>query len=168
MIAEGGWENKDVIGYFKNYCAYVVSNLGNLMEYVCTINEANMGLQVAGVAKDIMRRMGITPQIGMNFEELMARALPADRLRQKKEIAGAFGLDDPNGVHDFLSMRTDAGDLLIMQAHAAAREAMKTVCPHLRSHSMTFSPSPAEKESQSRNGQMILATICPIFRRMIL
>ena len=132
LIAEGGWENEAVVGYFKDYCAYVASKLGDLMGYVCTINEANMGLQVASVAKDIMRRMGITPQIGMNFEELMACALPADRLQQKKEIAEAFGLDDPNGVHDFLSMRTDAGDLLIMQAHAAAREAMKTVCPHLQ------------------------------------
>lgn len=79
LIAEGGWENEAVVGYFKDYCAYVASKLGDLMGYVCTINEANMGLQVASVAKDIMRRMGITPQIGMNFEELMACALPADQ-----------------------------------------------------------------------------------------
>lgn len=45
------------------------------MEYVCTINEANMGLQIAAVARDVMIKMGITPQVGMKFEmpkEIMA------------------------------------------------------------------------------------------------
>lgn len=132
LIAGGGWESEATVEQFKNYCAYVASKLGGLMCYVCTINEANMGLQIASVAKGILRRMGVTPQIGMNFEQIMERAMPAERLQQKREIAAAFGLDDPNGVHDFLSMRSAEGDLLTMRAHVAARDAMKAVCPHLR------------------------------------
>lgn len=38
------------------------------MEYVCTINEANMGLQIAAAARDMIIKMGVTPQIGMNME----------------------------------------------------------------------------------------------------
>lgn len=132
LITEGGWESESTVEYFKNYCAYVVSKLGDLMGYVCTINEANMGLQVASVAKGILRRMGVTPQIGMNFDLIMEKFTSPERLQQKMEIAAAFGLNDPNGVHDFLSMRTIEGDLLIMRAHAAARDAMKAICPHLQ------------------------------------
>ena len=132
LIIEGGWESESTVEYFKNYCAYVASKLGDLMEYVCTINEANMGLQVASVAKGILRRMGVTLQIGMNFDQIMAKAMSPERLQQKKEIAAAFGLEDPNGIHDFLSMRTNEGDLLIMKAHMAARDAMKALCPHLQ------------------------------------
>lgn len=132
LISEGGWESESVVEHFKNYCVYVVSKLGDLMTYVCTINEANMGLQVASVAKSILRHMGITPQIGMNFEQIVAQAMPKERLEQKAEIAAAFGLNDSNGVHDFLSMRTENGDMLIMKTHSAAREAMKAICPHLQ------------------------------------
>lgn len=39
------------------------------MEYVCTINEANMGLQIAAVDRDMMIKMGVTPQIVMNLED---------------------------------------------------------------------------------------------------
>ncbi|MGA9518736.1 MAG: hypothetical protein WBV27_08115 [Trichococcus sp.] len=41
----------------------------DLMEYVCTINEANMGLQIAAVDRDMMIKMGVTPQIVMNLED---------------------------------------------------------------------------------------------------
>lgn len=68
LISEGGWESEKTVGYFKNYCHYVVSKLGDMMCYVCTINEANMGLQIASLSKSIMRRMGVMPQIGINFD----------------------------------------------------------------------------------------------------
>ena len=76
LIQQGGWEAEETIEAFANYCRYVVRELGDKMEYVCTINEANMGLQIAAVAQDIMRKMGIAPQIGMRFElprEILAR-----------------------------------------------------------------------------------------------
>lgn len=131
LISEGGWESESTVEYFKNYCAYVVSRLGELMGYVCTINEANMGLQIASVAKTILWSMGITPQVGMNFEQIMEKAATPERTKQKKEMAEAFGLKE-GSVHDFLSMRTENGDLLIMRAHMAAREVIKATCPHLQ------------------------------------
>lgn len=132
LISEGGWENDKTVEYFKNYCMYVVSKLGNLMSYVCTINEANMGLQIASISKSIMRRMGIMPQIGMNFDRFIEKFLPPERMMQRKEVAEAFGFENPSDVHDFLSIRTAEGDLMTMRAHEAARAAMKSVCPHLK------------------------------------
>lgn len=129
LISEGGWECEKTVEYFARYCRYVADKLGNLMHYVCTINEANMGLQIAAVAKSMMRSMGITPQVGLDFEQIMKKALKGDMLLAKQEKAAAFGVDQ---VNDFLSMRTQNGDILIMRAHQAAKKAMKEVRPQLR------------------------------------
>lgn len=58
LIMEGGWSADSTVGYFKRYCIYVVERLGNLMNYVCTINEANMSLQMASIMKRILKQMG--------------------------------------------------------------------------------------------------------------
>ena len=50
LISEGGWESEKTIGYFADYCRHMAEELGDLMGYVCTINEANMGLQLASLA----------------------------------------------------------------------------------------------------------------------
>jgi beta-glucosidase len=93
---------------------------------VCTINEANMGLQLAALIKDMMKRMSSDVQVGINMRQGgggMELAM--------KETAEAFGCD-PRKVNTFLSMRTPEGDRLVMRAHEAARDAMKSVCPHLK------------------------------------
>lgn len=131
LVSKGGWEWAGLEQAFPKYCAYVVKHLGDLLGYVCTINEANMGIQIADIAKSMLRHMGITPQVGMNFEQIMEAAMPADRKRQRQEIADAFGVEF-SGVHDFLSLRTEQGDRLMIRAHCAARKTMKEICPHLK------------------------------------
>lgn len=126
LITEGGWENETTIQYFADYCRYVVKRLGHLMEYVCTINEANMGLQIAAVARDMMIKMGVNPQIGMKFD------LPEEIKTRKAKEAAVFGLNPEQQVNTFLSLRSEAGDILVMRAHESAREAMKEECPHLK------------------------------------
>jgi beta-glucosidase len=125
LISEGGWENEALVGYFKNYCVYAAERLGDLMEYVCTINEANMGLQIRSISEDMMRKMGVSLQVGLNM-------MPENRKLAMREAADAFGIADPMKVHTFLSLRTDEGDRLIMRAHEAARDGMKAVCPRLK------------------------------------
>lgn len=84
LISEGGWESEKTVEYFKNYCSYVVSKLGDLMCYVCTINEANMGLQIASISKSIMKRMGIMPQVGMNFDQMIEKFMSPETNHTKK------------------------------------------------------------------------------------
>lgn len=92
LIEDGGWNNPDVIDYFASYCKYVIAQLGEDLEYICTINEANMRMQ-------------------------------------EEERAAFGGVDE---VATFLSGCTDEQDRIICKAHAAAREAMKSVKPDLK------------------------------------
>ena len=132
LISRGGWEWEGLEQVFPRYCEYVVSQLGDLMSYVCTINEANMGIQISALARSMMMRMGITPQVGVNFEQMIEAFIPESRKMQKLETATAFGIDNPNGVYDFLSSRTPEADEMMQRAHCAARAAMKKLCPHLK------------------------------------
>lgn len=128
VIENGGWEKEDTIELFADYCRYVAEELGDEMHYVCTINEANMGLQVAAIAerykRQMMAKMEGAAQVGMNFNEMMA-----NMQKQKEENLEVFGTDTPQ---TFVSARTKEGDILVMRAHQAARRAMKEVKPELK------------------------------------
>ncbi len=57
LICKGGWESDETPAYFARYVRYVMKQLGEELRYVCTINEANMGIQVAAIAKRYMQQM---------------------------------------------------------------------------------------------------------------
>ena len=136
LISKGGWEAESTVDNFKTYCTYIAQQLGSELEYVCTINEANMGLQLAAIAKRYMKQMLLPKkkkhtdgnngkaQVGINLKQMLANQKIA-----AKENAEVFGCEK---LHTFVSQRTPEGDLLIMRAHTAARDAMKAVCPHLK------------------------------------
>ena len=133
LISKGGWEAESTVENFKRYCVYIAAQLGSEMEYVCTINEANMGLQLAAIAKRYMKQMLLPKkksetdgkaQVGINLKQMLANQKIA-----AAENVEVFGTEK---LHTFVSQRTEEGDLLIMRAHAAARDAMKAMCPHLK------------------------------------
>ena len=136
LISRGGWEAESTVEYFKRYCTYIAEQLGSELEYVCTINEANMGLQLAAIARRYMKQMLLPKkkkttdgndgkaQVGINLKKMLENQKIA-----ASENAEVFGCEK---LHTFVSQRTPEGDLLIMRAHAAARDAMKAVCPHLK------------------------------------
>ena len=136
LIAKGGWEAESTVEYFRRYCVYVAEHLGQDLEYVCTINEANMGLQLAAIARRYMKQMLLPKkkkstdgndgkaQVGINLKQMLENQKIA--VGENLEVFGCGKL------HTFVSQRTPEGDLLIMRAHASARDAMKTACPHLK------------------------------------
>lgn len=142
LIENGGWENEATVEAFKNYCQYVTEQLGDLMHYVCTINEANMGIQVAAISARYRAQMMAkmqqmqqggaeekkdlegTAQVGMNFNDMMA-----NMQKQKEENVEIFGTDT---IQTFVSARTPEGDMLVIRAHQAAKAAMKAVKPELQ------------------------------------
>ena len=63
-------------------------------------------------------------QVGMNFQKMMENMKYA-----AAENAAVFGTPQPK---IFVSERTPEGDLLVLRAHAAAREAIKTICPEVK------------------------------------
>ena len=126
LIRKGGWEADTTPADFARYAQYIGEQLGAELHYVCTLNEANMGIQVAQVARSIFLQMQAAGkiQMGVNLEDLMKKTGDAAR-----ENAEAFGTDDPA---TFVSARTPHGDEIVMQAHAAARKALRKSAPHVK------------------------------------
>ena len=136
LISKGGWEVESTVEDFKRYCVYIAEQLGGELEYICTINEANMGLQLSAIAKRYMKQLLLPKkkkstdgndgkaQVGINLKQMLANQKIA--ASENVEVFGSAKL------HTFVSQRTPEGDLLIMRAHCAARDAMKAVCPHLK------------------------------------
>ena len=131
LIEQGGWEAEATIERFSNYCGYVVERLGNLFTYVCTINEANMGIQIAAISKRYMQMMKKNQsaegqvQVGVNLENPLVERMK----KQAAENMKIFGTPQPQV---FVSGRTPESDILVMKAHQAAKAAMKAVNPELQ------------------------------------
>lgn len=126
LIEKGGWEWEGVVERFRKYCVQVVEALGDLMEYVCTINEANMGMVLSIIQRSGHGNKHADVQVGVNLQK---KADLIFQEEQKKENLQVFGVENPQS---FLEMRSAQGDRLIMRAHEAARDAMKAVKPHLK------------------------------------
>lgn len=134
LIEAGGWENEGVIDAFARYCGYVAEQLGDLMTYVCTINEANMGVQIAAISARYMQQMQANAkaendknvQVGINIE---SNPFMEKMKLQAIENVEVFGTPKPE---TFLGMRTESGDALVARAHVAAREAMRQIKPELK------------------------------------
>ena len=131
LIRKGGWEAESTIDDFRRYVSYVIAKLGSEINYVCTINEANMGLQLAAIARrfrlmaeQAAKNAEGTVQVGMNFEKMMENMKYA-----AMENAEIFGTPQPQ---IFVSSRTPEGDLLVMRAHQAAKEAIKALYPDIK------------------------------------
>ena len=133
-IEQGGWEEEKIADFFASYVSYVTEKIlkGNV-HYVCTINEANMGIQVAEIAKrykaQMMAQMGKRnvegqAQVGMNFNAMMEKMA-----KNREENLKVFGTDNPQV---FVSSRTPNGDLIVMKAHEKARKAIKEVDPSIQ------------------------------------
>lgn len=134
LISKGGWESESTIDYFGDYCRFVVSELGHLIPYICTINEANMGKQIAKIMKRMMESNGSNTaqkdsspdvQVGLNVDmkEKMEKYFRA--------VGEAFGIDSRK-VQTFLSPRTENGELIIMKCHEKARNVIKEVNPTIK------------------------------------
>ena len=133
LISKGGWEADTTPAYFGRYAGYVMEQLGSELNYVCTINEANMGIQIAAISARYIAQMKAraaaektdgTVQVGINMEKMMENMRAA-----AMESAQVFGVPK---AEVFVSGRTQHGDELVMEAHKAAREAIRKAAPHVK------------------------------------
>ena len=132
LIGKGGWEAESTVGYFARYVRYIMEKLGDMLHYVCTVNEANMGIQVAAIAKRYMIQMQAsrartsdgTVQVGINLEKMMA-----DQKAAAEENIKVFGVEK---AENFTSMRTPEGDRIVCRAHEAARAVIKELYPDIK------------------------------------
>lgn len=133
LISKGGWEADTTPAYFARYAEFVMERLGSELKYVCTINEANMGIQIAAISARYIAQMKAraaaastdgTVQVGINMEKMMENMRAA-----AMESAEVFGVPK---AEVFVSGRTQHGDELVMEAHKAARAAIRKAAPHVK------------------------------------
>lgn len=168
LISKGGWEAETTPADFARYVEYVMERLGGEITYVCTINEANMGIQVAAVAKHYMQLLQSKDegkpdslvQMGLNLEKMLAnqKAAAAEKL-------AIFGVEK---TENFTSPRTERGDQLIIEAHKAARDVIRKLCPQAKV-GLTLSlydiqPVPGGEENAAREWTADFAHYLPAIR----
>lgn len=126
VISKGGWGKKYVVRAFSSYAGFIAKELGDQLSYVCTINEANMGYQLQKVSQDMMkaRKREGDVQVGVNLD---IKTL----LRGMLEQGSAFHCN-PFAVNTFLSPRFLKKEEIVMAAHVAAKEAIKSAAPHCK------------------------------------
>ena len=138
LISKGGWEASTTPKDFAHYVRFIIGELGSELHYICTINEANMGIQVAAIAERYKRQMMAqmqaaqsggnsadgSVQVGINLQKMMEgqKAAAAENLE-------VFGVEK---VENFTSMRTREGDLLILKAHELAKKEIKALYPDIK------------------------------------
>lgn len=122
LIQEGGWASEMVVDYFNRYAMYVVDELHEYLEYICTINEANMGLQIHKKISKMMQDNGVDLQVGINLSSLVSQEV-------KEENLQVFHSENPV---TFLSPRDEKSDEIVMQTHCKCRESIKKKYPNLQ------------------------------------
>ena len=143
LICDGGWDNEKVVERFTCYATYIAENLGSEINYICTINEANMRLQIGALMerfkKQMMAKMASNSdstdakkdnaaegqvQVGLNLSN------PMERMKlTAMENAKIFGDPQP---HTFVSAASEQGDDIVIKAHQAAKKAIKDICPDIK------------------------------------
>lgn len=127
LMAKGGWEAETTPADFEKYVRYVAQRLGNEFSYICTINEANIGLEIASIAKQYAAQTqsaGQGIQLGINLEELIA-----NQRAVKAETRTALGTENPA---TFTSPRSEESDAIVIRAHELARNVLQELCPNVK------------------------------------
>ncbi len=117
LMKLGGWESPEIPGLFAAYSRAVMQELGSLIPYVCTINEANLPilLRLMGVA-------GAQAPVGMDGEGHESATAP-EWLQAAAHDSGASA----DRFKPFLFAAPDATKIVILAAHERAREAIKAI-----------------------------------------
>lgn len=127
VISKGGWCREYVVSAFAKYAKKIAQELGGMIPYICTINEANMGYQLHKITQDMMKagkREEGGVQVGTNTD-----------LDMKKIILGMFEQGwafkcNPFGVNTFLKPRSEKQEKIVMRAHQAAKKEIRSAAPN--------------------------------------
>lgn len=129
LIKKGGWAKNAVAAYFARYAGKIAASLGEKLPYICTINEANMGIQLHKVIADMMkagaRREGGV-QVGQN-SGLDMKSILIGMVEQ-----GMAFKTNPLAINSFLKPRDEKSERCVMEAHLAAKRAIKEASPNTK------------------------------------
>ena len=108
LITKGGWEWEGVADCFQRYCRYVMERLGEELTYVCTINEANIRLQIAGIMKRYMlQAQQAQKAAAQNPEAALQMGMNMKALMEQQQLAELVGILHGYAAHG-LAHQADA------------------------------------------------------------
>ena len=118
------------------------------------------GVQAAKAAANAGKSAEGSVQVGMNFQKMMENMKYA-----AAENAAVFGTPQPK---IFVSERTPEGDLLVLRAHAAAREAIKAICPQVKvGLTLSLHDLQAQQWFAQPHGQQLLEAAQPLLEEAL-
>lgn len=127
LIERGGWESKEVIDYFERYVEFVSrAFIQEDLKYICTINEANIGVLIAKYIRDIISKNQKTQengalQIGLDIDSMSKKE--EGRIRENLEV---FKVEEPAV---FVSPRSQFGIEIVIETHKRAVQIIRSVLP---------------------------------------
>ena len=124
LIRKGGWECDDIPAYFERYTEKVCEAYKDEeLKYICTINEANIGVLIAKyirMAMEAEQKSGAL-QVGVDVEKMAREAKAAE-----EENLSVFHHAQPAV---FVSPRSAHGLEVVMKAHRLAVNAIHRLLP---------------------------------------
>lgn len=134
LIREGGWTSEKTPARFARYVQYVMENLGGRLHWVCTINEANMGLQVAELIRRYRQQAQAAASRGKVGDASVQMGINLKKMAEKQKLAAQekqriFGTPTPATFTSGLGM---AGDRVILEAHRQAMAVIRKVAPNVK------------------------------------
>lgn len=126
LIELGGWESCKVISYFERYVEVVSKAFKNDdIKYICTINEANIGVLIAKFIKAMQKEeKHSTLQIGYDTDNVVNNHV--ERIKENWEI---FNVEEPAV---FVSPRTKKGNEIIIETHKRAVNRIHSILPECK------------------------------------
>jgi beta-glucosidase len=131
LIASGGWRDAQTPERFAAYAGRIAQELGDLLPYVCTINEANITSVIAMTVNLQDQGLGETETnapVGVQTSEM---ATNVSRRSWSEQMALQFSTE-PGHFHPFLFAMGSQARQVILAAHQQARALIKTVNPAIR------------------------------------
>ncbi|MEU6408303.1 family 1 glycosylhydrolase [Microbispora sp. NPDC046933] len=129
LMRLGGWEYEGTPERFAAYCRLVMGELGELIPYACTVNEANIA---ALTRRTIEETAGVKPPDGSEQAPVGLGETLAGGLSSWRDVGAAALRTTPGKLNVFLLTFSESGQSIVRRAHVAARRAIKEVSPATR------------------------------------
>jgi beta-glucosidase len=113
----GGWSNPETADRFAKYCEVVFKELGQLIPYVCTMNEVNLPV----ILHELFVNFNFIPPVGIE-----AKSWTAPEWRQSAARGCGTTIDK---YFTFHMASDEAGINIIKDAHRKAKEVIKNINP---------------------------------------
>lgn len=166
LMRHGGWMGAETPARFAAYARTVMEELGSMMPFVATINEANIPslIRLMNLTNQAEGDGGVQAPVGVQAESPDSHMFSGGWVAASAAEIGT----SPENFHPFLFAEGEQGQATVMKAHALAVEAIKAVCPDTRVGITLavpdFQAAPGGEDLTARMQQEVFGSYLPALR----